>query len=77
MPDYTIRYLRSDGAVSMYFRPNCFSDADASRQAAHQMCPEFALAEVWRDLDCLAIITTLSTAGWSVPDPVVCPPKAA
>ena len=72
MPDYTIRYLRPDGAVSMYFRPNCFSDADASRQAANQMRPEFASAEVWKDLDCLAVLTTLRPT-----DHDAWPPKAA
>ena len=65
MTDYTIRYLRSNGAVSMYYRPSCVSDADASRQAANQMRPEFTSAEVWKDLDCLEVLTTLL------------PPKAA
>lgn len=70
MSDYTVRYLRSDGTVTMYFKPNCCSDADASRQAANQMRPEFARAEIWRDLDCLAVLSLADTA------PAV-PPKAA
>jgi len=72
MADYTIRYLRPDGGVSMYFRPNCFSDADAWRQAASHMRPEFARAEVWKDLDCLAVLTTLLPL-----DESVSPPRAA
>ncbi|MEJ0028766.1 MAG: hypothetical protein WDN01_22290 [Rhizomicrobium sp.] len=77
MPDYTIRYLRSDGAVSMYYRPNCFSDADASRQAANQMRPEFATAEVWKDLDCLMVITTLRASERRESGPAARPPQAA
>jgi len=75
MPDYTIRYLRSDGAVSMYYRPSCFSDSDAARQAASQMRPEFAQAEVWRDLDCFAILTARLPACRNASEN--CPPKAA
>ncbi|MEJ0042614.1 MAG: hypothetical protein WDM81_10540 [Rhizomicrobium sp.] len=63
---------------SSYYRPNCFSDADASRRAAHQMRPEFASAEVWKDLDCLTVITTLRAserARGAIPRRV--PPQAA
>ena len=70
MSDYTVRYLRSDGTVTMYFTPNCCSDADASRQAASHMRPEFARAEIWRDLDCLAVLHAADVARTA-------PPKAA
>jgi hypothetical protein len=77
MPDYTIRYLRRDGAVSMYYRPSCFSDADAARQAKKQMSPEFACAEVWKDLECLEILTVLMPGAQRPGDPATAPSKAA
>jgi len=54
--DYEIRYLRRDGKPSLFYRPNCIGDRDAVRAALAQSSG-FASAEIWKDLECLEVIT--------------------
>ena len=49
MPQYEIRYMRDDGKMSVSYRPDCLTPAEARWLAQFYMRPEFACVEIWKD----------------------------
>jgi hypothetical protein len=60
MADYLIRYLRRDGTVSMFYRANMSSDADALRQARRFRLPDMKI-EVWNGQRALEVLVSDET----------------
>ncbi len=48
MEEYTVRYLKADGALALVYLTTCVNDQHAHDTAVKMFSPDYAKLEVWR-----------------------------